>query len=299
MPDHEERAIFRLLAYFAFFQFPLTVLEIQKWLTGEERSCSELEEKLRVSRWLQDHGVQGRGGFWGIGDVAAWRRERCDRMTDALRKARKMTRIARWMALVPWIRWIALGNSSAFAFTTSVSDIDLFIVTNRRRIWSTRLVLAGLAALLRVRPGEGKSDPLCLSFFVTEDALDFAQVTIGAEDPYLRMWIATLMPIMERDGVGRKFWAANRWIKTDLPNVTENERAALWSIPPRFSLPDVGVFEGLAERFQRRHFPKQLRLMMNNDTRVVVTDSMLKFHHNDRREEILQAWQTVCRSAGV
>ncbi|MEK9155152.1 MAG: hypothetical protein AAB839_00720 [Patescibacteria group bacterium] len=299
MPTDAEKSIFRILAYFAHFRFPLTLLEIQKWSDGDARPAGDIEHVLSSSVWLREQGLQSFDGFWALGDVVVWRQERIMRMTDALRKSRKLTKIARVMARIPWVRMVALCNSLAFAFTNESSDIDVFIVTSQKRIWSTRLVIAGTLALLRARPGERAKDPLCLSFFVTDDALDLSSMKIGPEDPYMAMWIATLAPVIHRDETLTKMRAANAWIRRDVPHAPRVQRAAVYSVRQTWTLPDVPFFERIAERVQRSRLPAHLRTMMNHDTRVVITDRMLKFHHNDRREEILNAWRSRCQAAGV
>jgi hypothetical protein len=300
MPTHLEKALWKTLAYFAHFQFPLTILELQKWSSVSAASMSDIERVLSSSSWLRSHGVRSTEGFWGISDdISAWRKERIDRMTDALRKSRKLRRLASIMAWLPWVRLIAVCNSLAFSFTNVSSDIDLFIVATRGRIWSTRLLLTGALAFVRARPGEGSIDPLCLSFFVTDDALDMSTVKIGPVDPYMAMWIATLSPVIDRGDILGKIRAANGWLRHDLPHAPRVHRSSLYSIYRAPLFPDIGVLERLAERIQRMRLPDHLRTLMNRDTRVVVTDCMLKFHQHDRRADILHAWQDRCRSVGI
>ncbi len=299
MPTELEKSLYRTLAYFAYFSFPLTSLELYKWSGGEGTSLYAVERALGSSSWLAAHGVVQCEGFWAIGDCAAWRRERITRMTDALRKSRTLVRLVRIAALLPWIRLVAVCNSLAFSFTSAQSDIDVLVVTSPKRIWSTRLALTGALALLRARPGERARDPLCLSFFVADDALDLSSVKIGADDPYLMMWIATLAPVFDRGDVLKKLRAANGWMREDLPRAYRVERAWQYSVRHRWALPDFGFVEGIAERLQRNRLPAHLRAMMNRDSRVVVTNSMLKFHANDRRDSILAAWRERCALAGV
>jgi len=288
-----EESLFRTLAYFAYFQYPLTTLELWKWCDAADTSIIAIEEILLSSLWLRGKGVRYYDGFFGIGDVAVWRIERIHRVTDALRKSRKAERFVRLASWLPWVKMVAVCNSLAFSFTNNESDIDLFIVTQRGRIWSTRLILTGALALMRARPGECVRDPLCLSFFVTEDCMDLSSVKIGPEDPYLIFWIATLSPILDRQQTFTKFRAANGWIRQNLPRCHSVLRHGSYSVYSSSKFPNISFFERTAERIQRSRFPESLRNMMNVDSRVVVTDSMLKFHNHDKRAEILNAYEAM------
>ncbi len=293
MPTPLEQSLFRVLAYFAYFRFPLTPFECWKWCDLQSVTVSDVEQVLESSALLRDWGCREASGFFGLGDAAQWQAERMARVTDALRKSRRAERFVRTASRLPWVKMIAVCNSLAFSFTSSESDIDLFIVTTRGRMWSTRLLLTGALACMRARPGERKHDPICLSFFATEDRLDFSDIKIGASDPYLAYWITTLSPVMDTGGICAKLHAANGWIRPVIPRVSTARRASWYSVLPGRTLPDIGWFEHAAERIQRAKFPAALRDMMNRDTRVIVTDSMLKFHHNDRRQDILNAYETL------
>lgn len=293
MPTLLEQSLYRPLAYFVHFQFPLTAFELWKWCDIPDVTVFDVETTLASSLWLRSHGCQSDQGFFALGDAAAWRSERLSRVTDALRKSRRALRFVRLASWLPWVKMIAICNSLAFSFTNSESDIDFFIVTGRGKIWSTRLILTGALALMRARPGERLRDPLCLSFFVTDDRLDLSSVKIGPKDLYLMFWTATLSPVLDRADILAKLRAANGWMRPDLPRAHGVRRAQSYATAAGRTLPDLLNIERIAERMQRARFPLTLRTMMNVDTRVIVTDSMLKFHHNDRRQDILDTYESL------
>ena len=143
--------------------------------------------------------------------------------------------------------------------------------------------------IFRKRPGETKSNPLCLSFFAADTALDLSSLKIGEEDPYLAYWSLTLMPLFDRSKWQRKFLENNAWIQELLPHAHAVRRAPAfretsrkWVFPRIFS-------EVLLKKVQENRLPARIRAMMNVDTRVVVRDDMLKFHDHDRRAEIERA----------
>ncbi len=260
--------------YFYIFGYPLTAVE------------AELFE------------LRGSTVSAGTGETALWQ-TREGRQTIVYRKWRRALRVGRWLAMMPYVEMIAVCNNLAYDNATDESDIDLFIVTTSKRIWIARFFVSGFLALLRLRPTHRTTrDKICASFFVSMDHLNLADLQIyelriknnELRDPYLLFWTATLYSIYDRGGVYERFWSANAWIKEHLPNAVPMIPHPWRTVRPVFSLRFLETifdvwFEQWAKRIQMRTFPNNIRDLMNKDTRVVVTDEVLKFHTNDRREE--------------
>lgn len=284
-----ERAILRTVSYFSHFGYPLTTFEIWKWLmTDQPTGFGAVLACLATSSTLKD-ALASENGFWGLGKIAAQVEDRRSRLGDALMKYHKLARFAAIFSRVPWISGVAICNSLAFHHTTQDSDIDVFVLAKSGRVWSTRLMTTLPLMLLRQRPGECSRDPICCSFYLAKDELDFSGLKIGAHDPYLVFWLATLIPILDRDNIFVTLKAANAWTRQTIPHVRSVQRAAAFRLRSRRAFPWLPIAESWAERMQRQRFPAVIRELMNQDTRVVVTSSMLKFHHNDRREAIRRA----------
>ncbi|MBI4276719.1 hypothetical protein HY629_02675 [Candidatus Uhrbacteria bacterium] len=260
--------------YFDIFSYPLLPVEQEILRLKEERGEAEA---MDVSLWTV----------------------REERQTIAYRKWRKALRVGRWLAMMPYVQMVAVCNNLAYDNATDESDIDLFIVTTSKRVWAARFFVSGFLALLRLRPTRRTTrDKICTSFFVSTDHLNISNLQLAASsqqlgapaDPYLLFWTATLYPIYDRGGVYERFWNANAWIKEYLPNavpvIPHPWRTVRPALSPRFPESIFGAwFERFVKRIQMRAFPKNIRELMNKDTRVVVTDKVLKFHTNDRREE--------------
>ncbi|MCR4312121.1 MAG: hypothetical protein NUV56_02440 [Candidatus Uhrbacteria bacterium] len=290
-PNGLERDIIATLAYHAHFGYPLTNHEIWKWLMADQAvPFARVDECLTSSPWLRERMVAS-GPFFGLGDVAAQAEERRRRYVDAVRKYRKAHRFARLLRHLPGVEAVAICNSLAFHFTTSRSDIDFFVITSPKQTWTTRFLATLPAMVFRQRPGEVKEHPLCLSFFVSTEALDLSNLKLDADDPYFAAWFATLAPIVVREDVLTNLWGANGWLRQRLPNAEPVRRASAFRVRADGRARRMPWLEAWTERMQREHFPKHIRELMNGDTRVVVTNSVLKFHDNDRREEIRSAWR--------
>jgi hypothetical protein len=287
MPSELELAIYRTLAYFAYFKYPLTSFEIWKWLLEPPQPTPlvTVVEALAGSPWLQSKFTRHQG-FYALGDAQSWCQDRHLRFLDAMRKYRKAERAVQILGRLPWIEGVAVCNSLSWYQTKQDSDIDLFIVSKPGRVWSSRLLSTIPAMLLRQRPGESVTDPVCLSFFCTGAALNFEKLKIGPSDPYLAYWCRSLVPLVDHTGWMDRFEMNNAWLRDVLPNAQFVRRASRFRPSVRARLPWVWLSESLARQTQMDKFPAAIRDLMNKDSRVIATDDMLKFHEQDSREQI-------------
>ncbi len=305
-PTPKERTLFTTAAYFDLFSFPLTPLELWKWCYVEPDtkdavpSLPEVYRLLEESQFLRQR-LAHREGFYFLRGQDASVATRKRRYVLAEAKYQRVLRAARAFRHLPFIRAIAVCNSLAYNNTREDGDLDLLIITDPRRIWTTRLLTTGLAALLGWRPSAGHArDAVCLSFFLAEDALGLQHLGLTPDDPYLRYWIDQLVPVYGNPDVLLALRSANRWYRERLPNsyavlpsdrrwvrdtfASKTARALVRAVHAgRFG----DALEFHYERLQRTLLPETLKRMANQDSRVVVNHRMLKFHQNDRRAEFV------------
>lgn len=139
------------------------------------------------------------------------------------------------------------------------------------------------------------SDPFCFSFFTTTDNLNFKKLLLADEDPYFIYWLASLVPIFDRGEVQKKIWQENNWLKEILPNVFSHSSHEEIFPRPLITLP-IGFlkkFETAVRFWQKKFLPHEIGNVANQDSRVVISDQMLKFHTNDRRIYFRNTWQKI------
>ncbi|MFH1078461.1 MAG: hypothetical protein V1745_04265 [Patescibacteria group bacterium] len=223
-----------------------------------------------------------------------------DRGIWAPRKRRAARKAARLLARLGSVRFIALCNTAALGHARDDGDLDLFVVARQGTAFATRLVAATVFEALgrRPKPGHGR-DAVCLSYYVTDDGLDLASHMLPGRDPYFRYWFLSFVPLVD-DGIGTALWDANAGITSRHPF------ARRWMVPPdlrvgipRARLPIPRFLEPTASAISRRAFPGRIRRMMNADTRVMVSPTVLKFHVDDRREEYRETYEGFCRSMNI
>lgn len=280
----------RTVLWFSQFSHPLTVFEIWKWLLEPERAygLGEVCAVLERSEWLCEK-LEFRGGFYALkgSDIDRLLVQRRERFLDAERKFRLLRRAVRYFSLLPGVRSVAAANTLAWWSTTKDSDIDLYIMTKPGLIWSSRFFLVAPFLLLGRRPHTRQKtsvqDPFCFSFFSTSRSLNFEELCVP-RDYYMAFWVKSLVPVLDRDGSLATLQTENRWTSRTLPNAQPRSHHHRHVSRAWFRLPiQWKMTESVFRLFQRQRLPAHLREVANLDSRVVVTDDILKFHDNDRR----------------
>lgn len=301
-------AILRTLCFHAAWKYAPTAAELVLTLDGGEGADrrepivdSGVEEGLAALK--SEGAVIEEGGRLALAEGG---REILDRIrerdTFQPRKRRRAARVARWLAFLGGVRFVALANTTALGNARDQGDLDFFVIAKDGTAWTTRLFGAGPFKLAGRLPTKDRTrDAVCLSYFVSDEGLHLAPHMLPEDDPYFRHWFLSLLPLFD-DGVGAQLWSENRDI------VIRHPFARCWLPPPDFRvlpsavrLPAVlqRLFEPLARRFQLRWFPARIKELMNRDTRVIVDDRTLKFHVDDRRAEFRTAYQDLCRKYGA
>lgn len=314
-----ESAIKRTLAFFAVWQQPLTPMEVWRYLwLPQYETCSmkhvaliEVKKKLEEMTGWGELGVAHQFYFLLKNPEGqsvygkTWYLERQWLGIVSLKKWRLAVRGARLLCLVPFVRMVAVGNTLAIEHAREDSDIDFFIIAKTGRLWTVRLISLLLLQLAGLRRhGRHIQDRLCLSFYATEEALDLSTLAKPSLDPYLAYWVASLWPVYGKETY-KKFWQANFWIKQFLPTVFARETngprrvdeswfSKSWRIG--FECILDGVLGNALEKFcrlimLRRIYSHSNSRLQRQETDVVVSDRILKFHETDRRIKIREEWE--------
>ena len=178
-------------------------------------------------------------------------------------------KVNRWLFLirmVPFLKLVCVSNNMSFGVVDGQSDIDLFVVAKKGRLYTARFFLNLFLKIFGLRVSRGKTfGRFCLSFMVDEDNVDLADFRID-DDVYLYFWAKRLLPILDRGGLSRGF-------------------AGLLE----------GVFGGLEDFLRKRQISHVInKLKIDNDkTRIVFDDGVFKVHLNDMRENIRDAYRKI------
>lgn len=136
-----------------------------------------------------------------------------ERREKGNRKAGELIAIAKkvgdLLIRFPFVRGVAISGSLSKNFADDDSDIDLFIITAKNRLWIARTIMHLFKKLTFLVK---KEHYFCMNYYVDEQDL-----LIHEKNIYTATEVATLVPL-NGDTVFEQFFAANAWTREYLPN---------------------------------------------------------------------------------
>ena len=205
-----KKAILQTLAYADVFGYPLKEKEIRKFLISQVLTEGQIWPKLSQ--------VAHKNGFFFLKDrgrIVALRQKREKWSQEKIRIAQK---VSQWLKIIPTIKMVAVTGALAMENAAKEDDIDLLIITAKKRLWLTRLLTVFLVELVARRryPHDKKvKDKICLNMFLDEEHL---AVPLKERDLFTAHEVCQLKPLWGRDKTYQKFIQKNPWVKDFLPN---------------------------------------------------------------------------------
>ena len=294
------QSIINTLAYFDLADYPLTKEELFSFLW--QPPASSYPDFLNTIGNLNS-----KFGYYflpGREETVEVRRRKLLISEQKLKIARRAVKIIR---SVPYLRAVFVCNTTGSEQANEDSDIDFFIVTEKNRIWITRLFVTFLLTLFGLRrAGKQVKNKICLSFYVTTTSLDLAKWRVADDDIHFAYWINQMLPVFDPENYYFKFLEANLWTKTYLSNLNPNQASSyLPKIPEsRFGKIWKKVWEKMWEGSYGDVINNQAKQMQlskmkfsgkeidrGEDKGVVISDEVLKFHEKDTRIAYREAWK--------
>lgn len=301
-----KQRILATVAYFDIFDLALNQEEISNLILGEAVSENEVEKTIvDLDELDSQHGL-----FFLKGREALVHM----RKAKVLQSEKLKNKVIKWAWLfrfVPFISGVAVCNYLSLGAVDEDSDIDLLVITKPGRIFMARVCLTLLTHVLGLRRhGNKVSERFCLSFYVTEDAMNFESIVEKPYDIYLIYWMKALLPVCGDDSLWQKMEYENKWVnkyldfslikdrqfnrKSWLDSLrkvvlfAENLPKSLDKFRPDKKIAEYG--ENLLNNyFEIRHLDRAAKLPKNAS--VIVNEKMLKYHNNDRRAFFRDEWE--------
>lgn len=280
-----EQAIWRTVAYVDLFDYPLTAVEIHRYLAGVQASVNDVAKTLIGSPGLVGLLNQKEGYFYltGRGEVVDVRRERRYRAQQLWPAA---VRYGRLIAQLPFVRMVAVTGSLAMNNVAEEADIDYFLVTENGRLWLARALVIGV-----VRLAARRGIVLCPNYFVAESAL-----TLPERNIYTAREIVQMVPLFGHAIYEKLRWH-NCWASQFLPNadgpplvqIPEPEPAhwpqAVAELPLRTSL------GGWLEQWEQQRKITKLKSQQNGSGESCFTAVICKGHFQAHQQRTLIAYE--------
>jgi hypothetical protein len=286
-----EMAIARTVIYASLFDYPLTLEQLHRALIESDQTPSEILAVFEGSELLHDV-IEHRDGFFfpaGRGDLIAERRRREARSAAFLTQHRLALRL---ICALPFTRLVALSGSIAHRNLEPDGDLDLFIVTRGRRVWTVTVLLLVLTKLLRRRR------TVCANFVLADSHL-----VLDQQDLFTANQVIHLQPLIGGELID-EFLAANPFVARCYPNShTRAPQAPLvdvrsrgLGIVKRVLEAVLGVPSRLIEAVCRRAYAWHLRRRAGSwrsPDQVRLQSDYLKLHTQSHRRSVLDRFNAT------
>lgn len=206
-PTPLERSVLLTVLYADLFDYALSRSELHRRLIGRQDTAERVAAaagRLSGAYLTVIDGYVVWRGREHLVDVRKRRRAAAAALWDAAH------RYARWLACVPFLRMVAASGSLAVENAESTGDVDLFCITQRRRLWLARAFIVPLSKLTRHFSGRFPRY-LCPNYVIAMDALEVVDRNL-----FTAHEVAQAVPIWGAD-VFRRFADTNTWAGEFLP----------------------------------------------------------------------------------
>ena len=294
------KAILSTIGYFDYLNYPLTAMEAHKWLFSDTKYC--LSDVVAGLSNMNDK-ISCQDGLYFLSGREMIISTRHDNYLFSIFKNKIVSKWFKYLAHVPFVRMIAVCNNFSFNNLKETSDIDLFVIASAGRLYLVRFLLTALTGLLGLRRhGQKIANRFCLSFYIDDKNLNLKDIQISPDDIYLRYWINTVLPVYD-EGIYLDFCAENSWLDDSLsnrypynPGIRRRTNAGRlnWKrFCERVLSGRIGdAIEAMLKRIQLAKMSQnKMSLSQESDSRVIISDHMLKFHEKDRRLEYLEKFK--------
>lgn len=278
-----EQAIARTVIYASLFDYPLSLAQLRRSLIDVVLSESEIIEAYERSDALRDV-VTFAGGFFfpaGRGELVFERQRREARSRAFLEDHR---RLLETVCALPYVKMAALSGSIAHLNLEPGGDLDLFVVTRGRRVWSVTVAIVLLAKLF------GRRRTVCANYVMADTRLE-----VDDQDLFTANQILHLKPLIGRRAFD-DFLDANPFVGRFYPNAAPGDDA-----DPPIGLREAPVLKRTLEialawpwaafevacRVAYRRYLGRRAAQWQSPQHVTLDTDRLKLHTRSHREPVL------------
>ena len=201
-----KKDILSTLAYFDIFDYPLKKREIALFIPN---SYNDPEFETAMDELLTSSGIYKMDQFYSLQNNYSIIQRRNKGNNKAMKVMVTAEKVASFLSKFPFVQGVAISGSLSKDYADDVSDIDLFLITSKNRLWIARSLLHvvyKIACLFK------KQHLFCMNYYIDEEQLEIEEKNI-----YTATEIVTLIPL-QGSVVFEEFFSANSWTKKFLPN---------------------------------------------------------------------------------
>ena len=284
------------LADTAQFSYPLTPLELYFRLLSSHKVPFFLfvsEQQNLIQRSI----IFYKNGHLFLSNVS----DNEQRRLLSLRKIRKSNSQIKWKdayrfvhfaKLIPFISGIAITGSLAVNNAVTDDDVDFLIVTQKHRLWITRLLVILFASFVGKRRSfaQEEKNSWCFNLWVEESDIQLPKTSRSVYEAYE---VAQTVWVYSKNSVDRYFYKCNYWVnqyvywyhEVSKLNSTKEVLRSKFSVDRIFL---ISFFFDLINYFA---YLFQFIYMKRHMTREKVSLTHAFFHPRDTKKMIFSKWK--------
>ncbi|MCX6807559.1 MAG: hypothetical protein NTZ80_02005 [Patescibacteria group bacterium] len=295
MQQSLKSAVLETLGYYFILNCPLSFDELYQRLHNVKITRIELKKFLQSA----PKGIIFRDGFYALVEKKNDIELRKLALTATEYKWQILSKRLELLRRIPFLRGVCVSGSMSAGYANNDSDIDIFIIAKKNRIWLCRGFLAFFmkrAGWYRQEENKQVQNYLCPNHFITEDSL-----LLKPHNIYTAHLFSQFSPIIGQD-ICEKLRLANLgWIREFLPNShgqimhEKNIPDPIRSEPETFLIGPFGwLWEKVAQFLQLR------KIKSNKDFRekfarggLRFSKKELTFHGRPQEPEMLEKFGKI------
>lgn len=265
-----KKAILQTIKYSDHFHFPLTLTELHHRLIGYQVSRASLTKVVHALTKSKLISQQKHYYFLPHKLSLVKRRKLYARLSKPLYTYAHS--LLPTLARVRPVRAVFLTGSLAMKNTDGHDDIDLMIIADSGKLWTTRLLLTLYTSILGIRRTRNTKNimgKLCLNLYLTTNSL---AIPISKRSLYSAYELIQIVPLYDPHNLHAKLLTANLWVNDYLPNyLMPHPDTTMYHVP-------CTMYEKLVETIS---YHLQYLYMKSRITREYVTKDAAFFHPRD------------------
>jgi len=274
-----DKAIKKTLAYSAVFKYPMSFHQLGTMLISKKRFDYETFDRS-LKRLLKKKRISTSKGKYYLKSVKPVSWEKRDKDSQWLIK--NNLRAIKILEIIPWLKMAAITGSVAANNAERNADIDLFIITQKNRLWITRGFATLVLSLIgKYAVGQNNKDKLCCNIFIDEKNLRWPRED---NNIFVAHDILAMHPIINKDNIYFKFLRANKWVlkyfghyKVELLAHPSSSKKGNW----------IGNY------FDNAAMKAQLNYMKKKKTTEITKKGFLHFNTHDHTQNILNNYKNL------
>ncbi|MBI2017593.1 hypothetical protein HYS92_00935 [Candidatus Daviesbacteria bacterium] len=279
-----EKAVLKTLIYANIFLFPMKAYEIHKWLIGKQATFWQVEKAL--TRLFKKRKIGNSGDFYFLKNhkQLVLKRKRREKQSEIYFKKAKI--FGQFLKIIPWVKLVGISGGLALENSEKRDDIDLFLITDKNRLWLSRMLVIFILDFFGVRRKVGMSfkdarGKFCLNTILDEDHLEQL-----FKDLYTAHEVLQMKLLWQREGIYTKYLSDNSWAFKFLPNWI-GEKTQISKRKSQTYKSNLKTFD-LLEKIARWI---QLKIMKKPEGMERIQEGALYLHPLDIRPNILKLYK--------